>query len=127
VRKVVLLLVLWLLVTLYFPDSRSWLKGVTAPVWLPVVKWDTKEEMKQVGRDVVNYEALTGKLPDRRSFNDWMNDRYAAEELKHDPWGSTYDLRVLVDSVAIVSSGPDRTRATADDFEISEPRKRPRR
>jgi hypothetical protein len=127
VRKAVLLLVLWLVVTLYFPDSRTWLKGVTEPVWLPVVKWDTKEEMKRVGRDVVNYEVLSGKIPDGRNFTDWLNTKYSTYELKQDPWGSTYDLRVLVDSVAIVSYGPDRTRSTDDDFEVSEPRKRPKR
>lgn len=126
-RKVVLLALLWLLVTLYFPDSRAWLKDVTAPVWLPVVKWDTKEEMKQVGRDVVNSEILSGKLPDRRNFGDWLDNRYATDELKQDPWGSTYDLMVLVDSVTIVSSGPDRIRSTEDDLLVSEPRKRPKR
>ncbi len=126
-RKALLLVALWLLVTLYFPDSRNWLKGVTAPVWLPVMKWDTRQEMRQVGRDVVNYEALTGKIPDRRNFNDWLNTKYATDDLRQDPWGSTYDLKVLVDSVAIVSYGPDRTRATDDDFEVSEPRKRPKR
>ena len=126
-RKAILLVVLWLLVTLYFPDSRAWLKDITSPVWLPVVKWDTREEMRQVGRDVVNYEVLTGKIPDRRNFSDWLNTKYNTDELKHDPWGSMYDLRVLVDSVAIVSYGPDRTRMTEDDFEVFEPRKRPKR
>ena len=126
-RKVILLAVLWLTVTLYFPDSRAWFMGVTSPVWMPILKWDTREEMKQVGRDVVNYEVLTGKLPDRRSFNEWLNTKYSTDELKQDPWGSRYDLRVLVDSVSIVSYGPDRARMTEDDFEVSEPRKRPRR
>jgi hypothetical protein len=94
---------------------------------VPIVRWDAKEEMKQVGRDVINYEALTGRLPDRRNWLDWLDYRYATEELQEDPWGTTYQLLVWADSVAIVSYGPDRTRQTPDDFQMSTPRPRRRR
>lgn len=126
-RRLVLLVVLWFAVTYYFPDSRTWLVNVTRPVWIPLVKWETREEMSQVARDVVNHEAMTGKLPDRRSWLEWLDYRYSMEELKKDPWGSTYQLKVWGDSVAVWSYGPDRTRNTEDDFQVSQTRQRRRR
>jgi len=127
VRKLILLIVLWLVVTYYFPDSRHWLEQWTQPLWVPIVKWDTKEEMAQVGRDVINWEELTGKVPDRRNWLGWLDYKYATEELKQDPWGSTYQLKVFADSIAIWSYGPDRTRNTEDDFQVSQLRQRHRR
>ena len=126
-RKLVLLVVLWFVVTYYFPDSRHWLVEITKPVWTPLVKWNTKEEMKQVAQDVVSHEVFTGKLPDRRGWLEWLDYRYPMDELKRDAWGSTYQLRVWADSVAIWSYGPDRTRQTEDDFQVSAPRQRNRR
>ena len=126
-RKVAFLVLLWVAVTLYFPDSRQWLLGLVSPVWSPVVRWNAKEEMKQMGKDVVANEALTGKLPDGTSWLGWLDYRYATDEMKQDPWGSTYQLKVWADSVAIISAGPDRTYGTDDDFQVSEPRHRPKR
>jgi len=127
VRKLVLLVVAGVLVTTYLPDSREWLAGVLRPLWAPVVRWNTEQEMAQVGRDVVGHEIQMGKLPDRRTWNDWLDWRYPVDDLKLDAWGSTYQLRVWADSVAIVSWGPDRIRNTEDDFQVSTPRERRRR
>jgi hypothetical protein len=118
---------LWVAVTLYFPDSRQWLLGIVRPVWSPVVRWNAKEEMKQVGKDLVANEALTGKLPEGRGWLEWLDYRYATDETKQDPWGSTYQLRVWADSVAVISYGPDRTAGTDDDLQVSQPRQRPKR
>lgn len=121
-RRLVLLIVLWLAVMYYFPDTRRWLTSVTRPVWAPIEVWTTRDEMKQVGRDVVDHETRMGRLPDRRNWSDWLDWRYPVDELKTDAWGSPYQLRVWADSVAIVSYGPDRTRNTEDDFQVSTPR-----
>ena len=126
-RKLVLLVVLWFAVTYYFPDSRTWIADLSRPLWVPAVKWNAKEEMKQVGRDVVAHEVSTGKLPDRRAWLAWLEYRYPMEELTLDAWGTTYQLKVWADSVAIWSYGPDRTRDTEDDFQVSQPRQRRRR
>ena len=123
-RRLLLLVVLWFAATYYFPDSRHWLTEVTKPVWTPAVKWGTREEMKQVGLDVISHELSTGKLPDRRGWLEWLDYRYPMDELKKDTWGSTYQLKVWADSVAIWSYGPDRTRQTEDDFQVSVPRQR---
>lgn len=126
-RKLILLIVLWFVVTYYFPDSRTWLVDISRPLWVPAVKWNIREEMAQVARDVVNHEVTTGKLPDRRAWLDWLEYRYPTGELRQDAWGSTYQLRVWADSVAVWSYGPDRIRGTEDDFQVSHPRQRRRR
>ncbi len=126
-RKLLLLIVLWLAVTYYFPDSRHMVKQWTRPLWVPLVEWDAKEEMLQVGRDVVNEEQKNGKLPDQRRWMQWLDYRYSMNQMTHDPWGSTYQLKVWADSIAIVSYGPDRVRGTADDFHVTVPRQRHRR
>ena len=127
VRKLILLVILWFVVTYYFPDSRTWLTDLSRPLWVPLVKWDTKEEMRQVARDVVAHEVSTGKLPDRRQWLDWLDYRYAMDEMKTDAWGSGYQLKVWADSIAVWSYGPDRVRNTEDDFQVAEPRQRHRR
>ena len=94
------------------------------PIWVPVVKWELREEMKQVGRDVVNYEMNTGQLPQRSNWLDWLDYRYASREVTRDTWGNTYELQIWADSVGILSYGPDRTRSTEDDFVVVTPRQR---
>ena len=89
-----------------------------------MVEWNAKQEMLQVGQDVVNEEVKTGQLPDQRRWLQWLDYRYAMDDMKQDPWGSTYQLKVWADSIAILSYGPDRTRNTADDFHVTVPRMR---
>lgn len=126
-RRLVLLVILWFAVTYYFPDSRVWLADVSRPLWVPVVKWNEREEMAQVARDVIRHEVNTGKLPDRRAWLEWLDYRYSVDDLKLDAWGSTYQLKVWSDSIAVWSYGPDRIRNTEDDFQVSQPRQRGRR
>ena len=75
-------------------------------------------EMTQMGRNVVDYERLTGELPVGPAWLSWLDFRYADAEVRTDPWGSTYQLAVVSDSVWILSYGPDRTRDTNDDFQV---------
>ncbi len=124
--RLVLMVIFGVVVMYYFPDSRTILLDAAEPILVPAVKWSTKEEMAQVGRNVVEHERLTGQLPDRRNWLPWLDYRYSTDDLKVDPWGSTYQLRVWADSVAIISYGPDRTRQTEDDFQVVTPRERRR-
>ena len=126
-RRPLLLILFGLVAAYYFPDSRQVMVDLAQPVLAPAIRWSTKEEMAQVGRNVIEHERLTGQMPDRRSWLAWLDYRYSAEDLKQDPWGSVYQLRVFADSVAIVSYGPDRTRSTEDDFQVVTPRERRRR
>ncbi len=96
------------------------------PIMVPIVRWTTREEMRQLGRDVVAYEQTTGQLPDRRGWLDWLEWRYTMDDSKQDAWDTVYELRVWADSVGIRSYGPDRTRNTDDDFTIVTLRERSR-
>jgi hypothetical protein len=111
-------LVLGISAAYYFPDSRQMLLEASGPVMVPLVRWSTKEEMGQVGRDVVAYEQSTGQLPDRRGWLEWLDWKYALEDSKQDAWQTVYELKVWADSVGVVSYGPDRTRNTEDDFTV---------
>lgn len=124
--RLVLLIILGVVASYYFPDSRQMMIDLGQPIIVPAVKWMTTEEMAQVGRNVIEHERLTGQLPDRRNWLAWLDYRYSSEELKNDPWGQVYQLRVWADSIAIVSYGPDRTRDTEDDFHVVTPRERRR-
>ena len=120
--RLFLLLVLAVLTWLYFEDSRALLLDFAEPVVLPIRRWSTEEEMRQVARNVVEHERLTGQLPEGPEWLGWLDYRYSAEEIKRDPWGSVYQLEASDDSVWILSLGPDRTRATGDDFRVASPR-----
>lgn len=120
--RLVLLIILALVTWFYFTETRAMLLDAAEPIVLPIVRWNSREEMSQVGRHVVDNERLTGTLPTGGAWLDWLDYRYAAEEAAKDPWGSFYQLIVWQDSVGIVSFGPDRTRMTGDDFQVVTPR-----
>ena len=122
--RLILLIILGISAAYYFPDSRQMLLDAAEPVMVPIIRWNTREEMSQVGRDVVAYEQTTGQVPDRRAWFEWLDWRYSMEDSKQDAWGTTYELRVWADSVGIISYGPDRTRSTEDDFVVTTPRER---
>lgn len=117
-NRLLLLILLGVLVWYYFPDTRAMLMDVAEPVVVPVVKWGAEEEMAQIGRNVVEHERLTGRMPSGAEWLGWLDYRYPTDDIKLDPWGSVYQLEVEPDSVAIISFGPDRTRDTPDDFRV---------
>ena len=125
--RLILLIVLGISAVYYFPDSRQMLLEASEPIMVPIVRWTTKEEMSQLGRDVVAYEQTTGQLPDRRGWLDWLEWRYTLEDSKQDAWDTVYELKVWADSVGVMSYGPDRTRNTDDDFTVVTLRERRRR
>tara|TARA_B100000029_G_scaffold516493_1_gene630242 strand:- start:2344 stop:2652 length:309 start_codon:yes stop_codon:yes gene_type:complete len=94
------------------------LLDATEPLVLPVIKSGALEEMERIGRNVIEYESLTGSVPDRGDWVSWLDFRYTADEQRRDPWGSAYELVVATDSVMIISYGPDRVRTTEDDFKF---------
>ena len=120
--RLVLLIFLAIVTWYYFPETRAMLLDVAEPVVVPIVRWSAQEEMGQVGRNVVEHERLTEQVPAGAEWLGWLDYRYVTTDSKQDPWGSTYQLLVWKDSVGIVSLGPDRIRATADDFYVVTPR-----
>lgn len=120
--RLVLLTILALLTWYYFPETRAMLLDLAEPTVVPVIRWSAEDEMAQVARNVVEHERLTGRLPAGPAWLEWLRFRYASEDARRDPWGSTYQLAATEDSVWIVSFGPDRTRKTEDDFSVAAPR-----
>jgi hypothetical protein len=120
--KLLLLCFLAVLTWYYFPETRAMLLDAAEPVVVPLARWSTEEEMAQVARNVVDQERLTGELPSGSAWLGWLTYRYATREATQDPWGSLYQLDASKDSVWILSYGPDRTRATEDDFRVGTPR-----
>lgn len=125
--RLVLLSVLCLLTWFYFPESRAVLTEAAEPIVRPMVRpftaWGAIDEMQRVGRNVVAHERLTGELPtEARAWQAWLDERYRADDIGKDRWGSTYRLVVWPDSVGIVSYGPDGLPRTEDDLQVSTPR-----
>ena len=116
--RLVLLTILGVLTWLYFPETRAILLDAAEPMVLPIMRWSTHEEMAQMGRHVVDYERLTGRVPGVGEWLDWLAYRYPSDDAVRDPWGRHYQLVVWEDSLAILSFGPDRTRLTDDDFRV---------
>ena len=116
--RLLLLVALALVTWYYFPETRAMLLDIAEPVVVPIVRWSAQEEMAQVGRNVLEQERLTGRLPSGSEWLGWLNFRYPSDEAKRDPWGSIYQLLVWPDSVGVVSLGPDRVRLTDDDFHV---------
>jgi hypothetical protein len=124
VGRLILMIVLGVVAAYYFPDSRQAIENAAVPIMAPLIRWDTKAKMAVLAGNVLDHERLTGELPDRRSWSGWLDWRYSGEDMRQGPWTSLYQLRVWADSVAIVSSGPDRTSSTEDDFSVVTPRER---
>ena len=122
-RLLVLMLLLGVVTWFYFPETRSIMLDVAEPVVTPIVRWSTTEEMSQVARNVLEHERLTGQLPSGSEWLGWLQYRYPSDDLRTDPWGTTYQLEVSRDSVWVLSFGPDRTRQTDDDFRVAAPRR----
>lgn len=124
--RLFLLVLLGIAATYYLPDSRQMLSDWAAPVTNRLVAWSTKEEMRGIATAVIEHEQRTGELPDRRSWQGWLDWRYPVKDGQQDPWGNTYQIRAWADSVAIISYGPDLDRGTEDDFQVVVPRERRR-
>jgi hypothetical protein len=124
VTRLVLLVILAICVWVYFPETRSMLIDAASPVVDPVLRWSAKEEMAQIGRNVVAHERLTGEVPTGARWVPWLEYRYSSADMHRDPWGSYYQLEMGSDSVSILSLGPDRVRGTSDDFRVLSPRGR---
>ena len=86
--RLVLLAILGLCVWYYFPETRAMLADVASPVIVPIVTWSAREDMAQIGRNVVEHERLTGQLPAGSAWLAWLEYRDPANDLFHAPWGS---------------------------------------
>jgi hypothetical protein len=116
VGKLILFLILAFLLGLTFPESRSWMYETAKPALTPVLEWQSMNEMREIAREVSQYEQpRRGALPERREWPVFLEDEFV-EETTVDAWGNTYQLRARRDSFYVVSPGVDGVMGTDDDL-----------
>ena len=114
--KIFFVLLILLGAALYFPESRPVVVETLAPVMNPVLGWQTKGEMKSIGRELETLNKQGSDLPTPGlSFQNWITKKFMGGS-KTDAWGVNYTLHMWRDSVGIVSNGPDHEEGTADDL-----------
>jgi hypothetical protein len=114
--KIFLVLVVALAAALYFDGSRAWLFERGKPLLDPYFVMATRSEMEKIAQDLQIHERENfGRLPDRRSFEGWLDRQYAGGAAV-DSWGSHYEYTLGRDSFYLTSPGPDKLRATDDDI-----------
>ena len=108
--RLFLLLLVALGAGFYFPESRAILVERLQPALNPGYRWASGGEMKQIVRDLQEWERVGRGLPvGRGEFEPWLRNRYQMLESTMDSWGTTYRLEVRGRVVRVISAGPDRT------------------
>lgn len=100
---------------LYFPQSRAVLIDVAGPLLNPMFSMATSSEMDKIAREIQTYERTTGRMPEPRTFQRWLEDRYAGDAME-DSWGGSYSLEIRQNQFDLVSPGPDGLLNTDDDL-----------
>lgn len=114
--KIFFILLILLGAALYFPQTRPVVVETLAPVMNPVLSWQTKGEMKSIGRELETLRNQGSDLPTPGpSFQNWITREFMGGSRK-DAWGVNYTLQMWRDSVGIVSNGPDQAPGTSDDL-----------
>lgn len=117
--KVVLLLIILLGASLYFPQTRPVVVDTLAPVMNPFLIWQTQGEMDRIGRELQSLNRRGSELPSSgASFHTWMGQTFYGPE-RMDAWGVDYTLKIWLDSIGLVSNGPDMEIGTDDDLVLT--------
>lgn len=124
--KFFLIMVLAFGAAMYFPQTRPALMDLLRPVLNPVFVWQTKSEMDQVLRELQLLNREGRAIPEPGApFQAWMERNFQGGSLR-DSWGSPYALNVWLDSLGVVSPGPDLEIDTEDDVVRTTAIQRPR-
>lgn len=114
--KVIIVLLILLGASLYFPQTRPAVMEFLGPVVHPVLTWQTHGEMERIARELETLNRQGSDIPTPgSSFQNWMGKQFMGGA-NEDAWGTHYSLKVWRDSIGIVSNGPDREIATTDDL-----------
>lgn len=124
--KFFLIMVLAFGAAMYFPQTRPALMDLLRPVLNPVFVWQTKSEMDQVLRELQLLNREGRAIPEPGApFQAWMERNFQGGSLR-DSWGGSYTLEVWLDSLGVVSRGPDLEIDTEDDVVRTTAIQRPR-
>jgi len=123
----ILLVILGIVASLYFPESRAALADLTRPALTPLFRWQTQHEMGEIARELQVHERENyGRLPEGRGFPRWLSSRFS-DDVRTDSWGGEYALFMQRDSFVVVSWGPDGLPRNEDDLQTARRRARPGR
>ena len=114
--RVIIVLLILLGASLYFPKTRPVVMEFLGPVVNPVLRWQTDGEMDRIARELESLNRQGSNIPmPGASFQNWMERRFMGGA-NEDAWGVNYTFHIWRDSTGIVSNGPDREIGTADDL-----------
>ena len=123
IGRLLLILGLSLGVGLYLPDSRAIIIDWLEPVLQPGYRWMTRQELREIARNLDTYLEGRGSDPLRESdFNAWLQVTYPQASSRFDSWGTRYSAEASRRGVLVFSAGPDRRFRTADDLDWEEAR-----
>jgi len=129
--KIILILLFLFGAALYFPQTRpaivNTLEPILRPVVNPALRWQTRNEMNRIARELGGMHRRGEDLPaPGDGFQYWVGRTFQGGS-SQDGWGNSYILRAWPDSLGIVSKGPDQELDTSDDLFISQSLERPGR
>ncbi|MBI4544412.1 MAG: hypothetical protein HY703_04380 [Gemmatimonadetes bacterium] len=93
------------------------------PIMNPFMSWLIRDDLKLVLRKLIERNARGETLPHPNVFQDFLKENFVLDRQGKDPWGQLLHLQVTIDSIFVVSSGPDGLLGTLDDVRVSGPRR----
>jgi hypothetical protein len=115
--KFILILLVALGASLYFPASRAVVVDTVRPVLDPAMRWSTNGQMDRITRDLATADRTSTSIPETQAqFQRWLGSRYMTENAALDAWKTPYRIEVGERSFRVISAGPDREFGTADDL-----------
>ncbi len=118
VTRLILLIILGFVASLYFPESRQMMIDKAMPVVQPMLIWSAEREIEELSRSVRREARETFQLPQTRQWNAWLAANFTGDAAM-DPWGTTYSYQAWPDSFAIRSNGPDGEIGSQDDLRVA--------
>lgn len=113
--KVVWFLVLLVAAFVFVKPLREKARPQLETALNPLYGWTVRNEVKDLQRLVARELALTGNMPKPTEFERFIASRQGPGAAL-DSWGQPYYLALTRRTYTVGSSGPDRTRNTADDI-----------
>lgn len=119
-RILLLLLLVVLLLLIWRPARERIQPHVQEFVLDPVYEWNTRNEVKEIVREVERARTLGAELPPPAEFADFLHERTMGRRDGRDPWGNEYYLLRDRRTWQVGSAGRDLRPGTEDDVR-SEP------
>lgn len=115
-QRIFFFLVLALIVVVISPPLRSRAETVVRPALNPLYEWNTRNQLKDLHKDLEADRTLGRSIPSTRGFIRWVEERNPGQAAAHDAWGNPLFLVTTRTTFQVGSLGKDGVRGTADDL-----------